>query len=358
MGTENKILKLKFSDLFDIKEIQRLQDSFAKALGVASMITDPDGYPITEPSNFCELCNDIIRKTEKGLINCMKSDSVIGKYNPNGPTISPCLSGGLLDAGTSIRVENTHIANWLIGQVRDESADTDKVMEYARKIGADEEKFLSAWNKVPSMPIERFSEIADALFLMSDIMSRTAYQNMRQKELTMKLEQEIRDREIRRLVEEKNERIEKYMIFCSGNEEYGIPVIKIQEVIMTIPFTPVPHTPDYMKGVINLRGKVIPIIDFRIKMGLDAVNRHDKSCIIIIHSEKQLMGLIVDSIAEVSGIKGKNIEDMPINSSTQKTAGFVGVAKNEGKMILLLNIDHFLDSEEMDMRKRQIDRAM
>lgn len=69
--------EISFFDLFDLKEIQNIQDSFAKATGVASIITDTEGHPITDPSNFCRLCIDIIRKTEKGLINCMKSDAQI-----------------------------------------------------------------------------------------------------------------------------------------------------------------------------------------------------------------------------------------------------------------------------------------
>ena len=114
MRTTNKI---QFSDIFILDDIQRIQDLFADATGVASVITYPDGRPITRPSNFCRLCNEIIRKTETGLTNCFKSDAEIGKPNPAGPVIQPCLSGGLWDAGASIIVGDYHIANWLIGQV-------------------------------------------------------------------------------------------------------------------------------------------------------------------------------------------------------------------------------------------------
>jgi len=93
-----------FVDLFNIDEIQRIQDDFAAASGVASVITYPDGRPITRPSNFCRLCSDIIRKTELGLKNCMHSDACLGKHNPNGPIVQPCLSGGLWDGGASITV--------------------------------------------------------------------------------------------------------------------------------------------------------------------------------------------------------------------------------------------------------------
>jgi len=91
-----------FNDLLNVSEIQRIQDLFAEATGVASIITYPNGLPITKPSNFCNLCNDIIRKTEKGLKNCYYSDAVIGTQNEKGAIIQKCLSGGLWDAGASI----------------------------------------------------------------------------------------------------------------------------------------------------------------------------------------------------------------------------------------------------------------
>ena len=111
---------IQFSDIFDLDDIQHIQDLFSDATGVASIITHPDGKPKTRPSNFCRLCNGIIRKTDSGLTNCFKSDAEIGKPNASGPVIQLCLSGGLWDAGSSIIVCCKHIANWLIGQVKNE----------------------------------------------------------------------------------------------------------------------------------------------------------------------------------------------------------------------------------------------
>ncbi len=169
-----------FVDLFNIDEIQRIQDDFAAASGVASVITYPDGRPITRPSNFCRLCSDIIRKTELGLKNCMHSDACLGKHNPNGPIVQPCLSGGLWDGGASITVGGRHIANWLIGQVRDETQTEEKMLAYARRIGADEKAFLEAFREVPVMTRQRFEEICRALFTMASQLSRSAYQNLQQ----------------------------------------------------------------------------------------------------------------------------------------------------------------------------------
>lgn len=171
-------MSISFEDLFDLKDIQRLQDEFAEATGVASLITTPDGTPITAPSNFTRLCNDIIRATPKGCANCHRSDASIGKLNPSGPIIQPCMSGGLWDAGAGISVRGHHIANWLIGQVRDETQSEENMRAYARKIEADEEDLIRAFRDVPSMSQDRFEKISKVLFTLTKQLSETAYQNM------------------------------------------------------------------------------------------------------------------------------------------------------------------------------------
>lgn len=169
-----------FENLFNINDIQKLQDEFAQATGVASIITRTDGIPITKPSNFCRLCIDIIRKTEKGLENCYKSDAVLGRLKADGPTIQPCMSGGLWDAGAGISVGGQHVANWLIGQVRDESQTEEKIRAYAHEIGAEEEEMALAFSEVKSMPREQFERVAQVLFTLSNQISNIAYQNMQQ----------------------------------------------------------------------------------------------------------------------------------------------------------------------------------
>ena len=167
-----------FSDLFDLQDIQQIQDLFSEATGVASVITSPDGIPITKPSNFCRLCMDVIRKTEKGLKNCYRSDASIGKKNENGAIYKPCLSAGLWDAGASITVGGKHIANWLIGQIKNESTDKEKMLAYAKEIGADLEEFEEALEEVHTMPIDKFKKVADTLFYFANELSNKAYQNI------------------------------------------------------------------------------------------------------------------------------------------------------------------------------------
>ncbi len=167
-----------FADLFDIKDMQRLQDEFSDAMGVASLITHPDGSPITQASNFCELC-ELIRKTDKGRENCYKSDAVFGQMR-SGPTISTCMSGGLWDAGAGISVGGRHVANWLIGQVRDERQGEENIRAYAHEIGADEDDIAQAFRKVGAMSHEQFLRVSKVLYTLATQLSEIAYKNVQQ----------------------------------------------------------------------------------------------------------------------------------------------------------------------------------
>jgi len=167
-----------FSDIFNLADVQHMQDLFADAHGVASIITDTDGKPITKPSNFTRLCETIIRKTDKGCENCYKSNAVIGRYNPEGAVVQPCLSGGLWDAGASINVGGKHIANWLIGQVRNEQVNEQQIMQYADEIGANKEDFKAALNEVPFMSSVQFHKIANLLFVFANELSEKGYSNL------------------------------------------------------------------------------------------------------------------------------------------------------------------------------------
>lgn len=173
-------VQFKFENIFDLTAIQQIQDAFAEATNVASIITDPDGKPITKPSGFCSLCNDVIRKTKMGLKNCMRSDAAFGTLNPLEPIMRPCLSSGLLDGGTSIYVGKRHIANWVIGQRRTSSEPDQKIIAYAKAIGADEEAYQKAYEEVPIMPKEQFYKVCNALCLIANQLSTLAQQNYRQ----------------------------------------------------------------------------------------------------------------------------------------------------------------------------------
>ncbi|MEI6306318.1 MAG: PocR ligand-binding domain-containing protein, partial [Deltaproteobacteria bacterium] len=213
---EEELSDIHFTDLFDIEEIQAIQDAFASATGVASLITDINGNPITRPSNFCTLCMDIIRKTEKGLANCCRSDAALGRINPDGPMTQPCLSGGLWDGGTSICVGNRHVANWLIGQVLDEDADLDNMMSYARDIGADEDMYRLALKDVKRMSISQFREISNTLFLIARQLSRMAMQNIQQaRHIAERKRNEKEREELIHKLEDKTTELERFIYTVS-----------------------------------------------------------------------------------------------------------------------------------------------
>lgn len=170
-------------DIVDLEQLQALQDRFSDATRVASIITLPDGTPITRPSNFCRLCSEVIRRTKVGREACKHSDAVLGSPHGSGPTVQTCLSGGLWDAGASIVLGGEHVANWLIGQVRLSDSDDEDMLAFARHIGADEEEFASALAEVPVMSAEQFGAIADFLYLMANQLSSSAYLNLTQSEL-------------------------------------------------------------------------------------------------------------------------------------------------------------------------------
>jgi len=168
---------IKFSDLFILEDIQHLQDLFADVHGVASVITTVEGEPITRPSSFCRLCSNIIRNTETGRANCYQSDAVIGCQNLSGPVVKPCLSGGLWDAGVSITVGGRHIANWVIGQVRNEEIDEQQMILYADHIGANRNDFMDALKEVPVMTAEQFNKVSNMLFAFANELSEKAFTN-------------------------------------------------------------------------------------------------------------------------------------------------------------------------------------
>ena len=147
------------------------------------------------------------------------------------------------------------------------------------------------------------------------------------------------------------EREGKYLTFTLAGEEYGIGILKIKEIIGMMPITSVPRTPAFVKGVINLRGKVIPVMDLRLRFGMEELEYNERTCIIVVEIEGQagtaLIGIVVDSVSEVLNIKGDDIEDTPTFGAKLNTEYILGMAKMEGGVKILLDIDQVLSSEEV-----------
>ncbi|MBU1171866.1 MAG: chemotaxis protein CheW [Proteobacteria bacterium] len=145
----------------------------------------------------------------------------------------------------------------------------------------------------------------------------------------------------------------KYLTFSLANEEYGIGILKIKEIIGMLPITTVPQTPSFVKGVINLRGKVIPVIDLRLRFGMAGIEYTERTCIIVVEitgkSSTVLIGIVVDSVSEVLNVKGDDIEDTPAFGTKLDTDYIMGMAKLDGGVKILLDIDRVLNAEEMSV---------
>ena len=143
----------------------------------------------------------------------------------------------------------------------------------------------------------------------------------------------------------------KYLTFTLASEDYGIGILKIKEIIGMMPITSVPQTPSYVKGVVNLRGKVIPVVDLRLKFGIPAIDYTERTCIIVVEISGQSgaikIGIVVDAVSEVLNIKGEDVENTPAFGTRANTDYILGMAKMGGSVKILLDIDKVLSTQEL-----------
>lgn len=137
----------------------------------------------------------------------------------------------------------------------------------------------------------------------------------------------------------------KFLTFCLGNEEYGLPILVAREIIGIIDVTPLPQTPTYVKGVINLRGKIIPVIELRAKFGIPSVGYTQETCILVVEvaapsgGGSYQLGVIVDSVSEVLDISRDNIEPAPSFGGEIPVSAILGMGKVKNKVVILLDIN-------------------
>lgn len=143
----------------------------------------------------------------------------------------------------------------------------------------------------------------------------------------------------------------KYLTFQLSNEEFGIRVLKVREIMGIQEITAVPQTPAHIKGVINLRGKVVPVVDLRLKFGLAAADYTQRTCIIVTQVQGEsgpvMMGIVVDGVSEVLNLTGAEIEDTPDFGEEISGGYLLGMAKVKGKVKILLDIDRVLSTQDM-----------
>ena len=150
----------------------------------------------------------------------------------------------------------------------------------------------------------------------------------------------------------------KYLTFRLANEEYGLEILKVREIIGLMSVTPVPRAPDDVRGVINLRGKIIPVVDLRRKFGMPSTADTEVSCIIVIDvrcgGESTDMGILVDSVSEVLDISGEEIGPAPSFGSSLDTSFILGMAMTNNRVTILLAVEDVLTERESAVASAQV----
>lgn len=140
---------------------------------------------------------------------------------------------------------------------------------------------------------------------------------------------------------------DQYLTFQLGDEEYGLEILKVREIIGMMDITAVPRTPDFVRGVINLRGNVIPVIDLRMKFGMEAVEQTEETCVIVVDVEGLETGIVVDRVSDVLDIGGDSIQDAPSFGASVDTDFILGIGKAEGRVTILLDISQVLTADDV-----------
>ncbi len=144
---------------------------------------------------------------------------------------------------------------------------------------------------------------------------------------------------------------QKLLTFSLGSEGYGVSILKVKEIIGMMEITPVPKTPEFIKGVINLRGKIIPVMDLRLKFGMDAKEYNERTCIIVaeilIKGVQKLLGVVVDMVSEVVTISDGQVEPPPEYGTNVEHNSILGIGKIKDRVVIILDIDEVFQCEEV-----------
>jgi purine-binding chemotaxis protein CheW len=141
----------------------------------------------------------------------------------------------------------------------------------------------------------------------------------------------------------------QYLTFALGQEQYGVEILKVQEIKGYVPATPVPNTPSFIKGVMNLRGTIIPVVDLRAKLALQETEYNQFTVIIVVTVGTKVVGLIVDSVSDVLNIPQSDIQSSPEFGSDVDVRFIDGMAKAGDKIVILLNIDRVINEADLQM---------
>lgn len=149
----------------------------------------------------------------------------------------------------------------------------------------------------------------------------------------------------------------EFLSFSLGKEEYCIDILKVQEIRGYELATPIPNTPAYMKGVINMRGIVVPIIDLRIKLNLASVEYNQFTVVIILSIRGRIVGVVVDSVSDVLGLQAEDIKEAPQLGAAIKTDYIDGLVTIDGRMLIIVDIEKLVEAEEIIQVEKALETA-
>lgn len=147
------------------------------------------------------------------------------------------------------------------------------------------------------------------------------------------------------------ETYQKLLTFSLGSEGYGVSIIKVKEIIGMMDITPIPRTPEFIKGVINLRGRIIPVLDLRVKFGMEPKEYNERTCIIVaevnMNGVQKLLGIVVDMVSEVVTISNDQIEPPPEYGTNLEHSAILGIGKIKDRVVIILDIDEVFMCDEL-----------
>ena len=153
----------------------------------------------------------------------------------------------------------------------------------------------------------------------------------------------------------------KFLTFLMANEKYGLEILKVREIMGMMDVTSIPTTPAFIRGVINLRGKVIPVVDLRLKFGIEAKEDTQRTCIIVVHlthpGQEMVMGIIVDEVSDVLDIDRNQIEPPPSFGANIRTDFILGMGKVDQKVMTMLDIDRVLTEQEVTLVENSAEKT-
>jgi chemotaxis signal transduction protein/ligand-binding sensor protein len=336
-------MKYNLSDILDIDNLQSVMEKFTEMTGNGTGIIDLEGNVLVA-SGWQDICTKFHRVHPETLQRCTESDVALASRLKKGEkyNVYQCLNG-MVDVAVPLIIGGKHLGNLFIGQFLFEPPDKAFFRRQALKYGFNEDAYLEALAKVSILSKDQVKKIMGFLSDLASFIGETGLTLVKNKEWAEE------NRQLREELDKKKKRGGKFLMFTLGGQAYGINILKVREIIPLRSATPIPEAPEYVKGVIDLRGKVVPVLDLGILMDVTGTESNERSCIIIAENQGKLIGLIADKVSEVTQIMGEDIEAVKENTvDIWLNTGYIyGMVKSERDISLLIHVENIFAQENL-----------